>query len=398
MPHNLTAVIAWSADSLLLAAFLLPLWMRNKSRRFALYWVLGLLAQAVGLALLTFTQYDRIFVIAMLAFTALICARSLSTAGLLCLYGEKRPALLTLAAIGIWCIGLVAGRLAGFDPRANVTSFYLSAFAVSLYGVCFLATLKKDNAVRFRRLLMGLFALEGLTCLVFILLYNIQPNRPVLGSATSSIALIVGFLLFSSKGFLAVWLTVERLERELRDLAFSDPLTNVLNRRGVLNEIEKMSHRSAKTDLFAYFSLDLDDFKSINDIHGHSAGDRALINFADVVRACLREKDIFGRTGGEEFAIFTRVADQSTAARIAERIRSSLEATSFHEAGQELKMTVSIGITLMRGRVGDIEAMLTEADRALYRAKGDGRNRIVFYDGSRAVHEISAGQDVALVT
>ncbi|WP_180901556.1 GGDEF domain-containing protein [Martelella soudanensis] len=363
---------------------------------YVVYWVLALLAQAIGLALLMLAHRDDLRLIGMIAFTGLICARALSTAGLLSLCGEDRPAAFTMAIVGVWFTAVIFSRIAGFDSVANVASFYVAAFAISIYGFYFMVRNVHSLRVHFRRSLMAVFAFEALTCLALLSAYNMQNSPPSLGSATTSIALITGFVLFSLKGFLAVWLTVERLERDLRDLAFSDPLTNVLNRRGVIDEIEKMSHRSAKTDLFAFFSLDLDNFKSINDAHGHSAGDRALVNFTHVVRQCLRERDIFGRTGGEEFAIFTRVTDRKTAGQIAERIRSSLEATPFREDGRELRMTVSIGVTLMRGRIGDIESMLTEADRALYKAKGDGRNRIVFYDGPAQPLAEAAEHEVAL--
>ena len=396
LPYNLTAVIAWSADSLLLAAFLLPLWLRNRTRIYVLYWVFALLAQGIGLALLTVAGRDDLRLIGMIAFTGLIGARALSTAGLLSLCGEDRPAAFTTVIVGLWFVSVVVSRLAGFDSVANVASFYIAAFAVAVYGFYFMARNLHALKGPFRQSLMAIFVVEALICLALLSAYNLQPSPPTLGSATTSIALITGFVVFSLKGFLAVWLTVEKLESDLRGLAFSDPLTGVLNRRGVVDEIEKLSQRSAKTDLFAFFALDLDDFKGINDVHGHSAGDKALVNFTHVVRQCLRERDIFGRTGGEEFAIFTRVADQNTASQIAERIRSTLESTSFTEGSRELRMTVSIGITLMRGRIGNIETMLTEADRALYQAKGDGRNRIVFYDGPTPQPAKSADCEVAL--
>lgn len=396
LPYNLTAVIAWSADSLLLAAFLLPLWLRNRTRAYVLYWVFALLAQGIGLALLTVAGRDELRLIGMLAFTGLISARALSTAGLLSLCGEDRPAAFTTVIVALWFVAVMASRIAGFDSVANVASFYVAAFAVAIYGFYFMAKNLRALKGPFRQALMAILVVEALTCLALLSAYNVQPSPPSLGSATTSIALITGFVLFSLKGFLAVWLTVEKLESDLRGLAFSDPLTSVLNRRGVVDEIEKLTQRSAKTDLFAFFALDLDDFKSINDAHGHSAGDRALVNFTHVVRQCLRERDIFGRTGGEEFAIFTRVTDRNTAGQIAERIRSTLEATTFHEDDHELRMTVSIGVTLMRGRIGNIEAILTEADRALYQAKGNGRNRIVFYDGPAPHSEKSADHEIAL--
>ena len=396
MPYNLTAIIAWSADSLLLAAFLFPLWMRNRTRFYVLYWIFALVAQGLGLALLMVAGSDPLRLVGLLAFTFLISARALATAGLLSLYGEDRPAAFTMVIVALSVGVCVLSRLAGVGSAANVAGFYIGSFAVAVYGFYFLSNRMPSIKLRFRRPLLTLFFTEALVAVAFLVAYNFQTSPPSLDSATTSLAMISGFLLFSAKGFFAVWLTVERLESDLRDLAFSDPLTNVLNRRGVIDEIEKMSHRSAKTDQFAYFSLDLDDFKGINDIHGHSVGDRALVNFTNVVRQCLREKDIFGRTGGEEFAIFTRVPDRRTAAQIAERIRSSLEATSFRENDRILKMTVSIGVTMMRGRIGDIETMLTEADRALYKAKGDGRNRIVFYDATQSAEAGSTDRDIAL--
>ena len=123
--------------------------------------------------------------------------------------------------------------------------------------------------------------------------------------------------------------------------------------------------------------LDVDHFKRINDTYGHAGGDSALKFCAQQISARLRAIDTCSRLGGEEFAVLLPGTDLGGARVIAERLRASLEAATMELDGQPLRMTVSIGAAQLRPTDADADAALRRADAALYRAKSEGRNRVV---------------------
>jgi diguanylate cyclase len=122
--------------------------------------------------------------------------------------------------------------------------------------------------------------------------------------------------------------------------------------------------------------LDIDNFKSINDKYGHLAGDVILEGFAFLLKKQLRETDIIARIGGEEFAVLLINADEEIGKVVAQKVRKSIEKEIFIIDGQEVNVTVSIGITVLDSRIDSYEEGYKYADRALYRAKTEGRNKI----------------------
>jgi diguanylate cyclase (GGDEF)-like protein len=164
---------------------------------------------------------------------------------------------------------------------------------------------------------------------------------------------------------------IDRLTLE-RDL---DSLTETLNRRAFerLAGRRVADRRSYPLTLIAF---DIDNFKSINDRYGHAAGDAVLRQFAAILRAAVREKDVVARIGGEEFVLLLPGADDKFAYEIAERLRTVLESSRFDEIEATLRVTTSAGIA--RYRPGeDLRALLARADQLLYAAKRAGRNRVV---------------------
>ncbi|ARJ66321.1 response regulator [Magnetospirillum sp. ME-1] len=166
---------------------------------------------------------------------------------------------------------------------------------------------------------------------------------------------------------------------ELEELASRDSLTGVANRRHFehLAGLE-LDHARRMGRSFALLALDIDHFKRINDTWGHAAGDEALKSFANACRMGLREYDILGRVGGEEFAVALPNTGPDGARVIAERLRAAVAELVVHPAkGQFFDLTVSIGVAQLRDTDTGIATMLERADQALYRAKNGGRNRVV---------------------
>jgi diguanylate cyclase (GGDEF)-like protein/PAS domain S-box-containing protein len=170
----------------------------------------------------------------------------------------------------------------------------------------------------------------------------------------------------------------KRLEAELHSLATTDPLTGLPNRRHFLTRLEQEVARLQRYDGpgAALLMLDLDHFKAINDSHGHAAGDTVLKRFAGQVGASLRRTDQAGRLGGEEFAILLLGNDLAGAVDFAERLRERVAAEAIAIDGVRVRVTVSIGVTLLDASDGSGDAALARADAALYRAKANGRDRV----------------------
>ncbi len=180
---------------------------------------------------------------------------------------------------------------------------------------------------------------------------------------------------------------VSRLEQEVeehreqtrraRELSTRDPLTGAFNRLAYQERarVEEARWRRYGAPL-SLIILDVDRFKTINDSFGHRAGDLVLRTIAQLVGSRIREVDFFARYGGEEFVILLPETPLEAAREVAEKVRRSVEAFRFHARGKRIPITISCGVAQLRQ--GDtVEAAFERADAALYRAKGDGRNRTV---------------------
>ena len=170
----------------------------------------------------------------------------------------------------------------------------------------------------------------------------------------------------------------KRLEAELRELAVTDVLTGLPNRRAFMARLEEEHARIRRFDAqqAAVLMLDLDYFKRINDSYGHPTGDAVLRQVAVLIRDEIRKVDLCGRIGGEEFAILVAGAGTAAAQEFAERVRCKIAGTPIVYEGRVIAMTASIGIAVMQANDADADAALLRADRALYQAKEGGRNQV----------------------
>lgn len=190
----------------------------------------------------------------------------------------------------------------------------------------------------------------------------------------------VVLLLLVLLAFVAVtFLRQRQFQKKLYSLANTDPLTNVANRRAVLEFGRKQLIQCQRMNIpLAIIAIDVDDFKAINDRYGHEAGDRVLQKLTAVLAGGLRSGDMLGRIGGEEFLAVLPGADAEQAAVIAERLRQELAAHNFSEIEESLSITSSFGIASLVDEKHRFSDMLRMADRRLYRAKEAGRNCVVY--------------------
>lgn len=219
----------------------------------------------------------------------------------------------------------------------------------------------------------GLFSIAvGLLRITHFLFYPMEDmvlmTRIPLAAGTTLIIIALNFF-----GFLLI---SQKLSQELNQLASTDSLTGVLNRRAFHRHANAFFDSPAQSTFLLL--LDLDFFKQINDRFGHAAGDRVLMGFADTVRGLLRRKDLFGRTGGEEFCILLPETNEKEALAIAERVRDGVEAMKFTAEDGKTRISVTVSIGMAPLRPGDtFDQTAAEADKALYAAKHGGRNRVV---------------------
>jgi diguanylate cyclase (GGDEF)-like protein/PAS domain S-box-containing protein len=190
-----------------------------------------------------------------------------------------------------------------------------------------------------------------------------------------------------------------QMEDQVRQLAFYDPLTELPNRRLLIDRLKQALASSKRSGFYgAVMFLDMDNFKTLNDTHGHGAGDLLLIEVANRLRSSMREMDTVARVGGDEFVVMfrefdgARLTSQSQAAAIAEKIRLCLSEpyllrTQDHHGTQvtiEHHCTASIGVVLFRGEDASQEDIFKYADAAMYQAKAAGRNTVRFHEGAGA--------------
>ncbi|WP_416140393.1 diguanylate cyclase [Halomonas sp. HK25] len=170
----------------------------------------------------------------------------------------------------------------------------------------------------------------------------------------------------------------EELETQLRHMACTDGLTGISNRRHFF-ELAEQELRRARRDgtPLAVCMVDVDLFKQLNDRHGHAIGDLVLSTVAGCCQSVLRESDVLGRYGGEEFVIALPLADLGTAAAIAERLRNKVSALKLPMLGNETSLTVTVGISRIEAGESRLDAALLRADKALYEGKARGRNCVV---------------------
>ena len=256
------------------------------------------------------------------------------------------------AACALWFAVMVAVLLAGLRTFARNLRAEALLFAALIGGICVL------NVLKLVKLLAG-----GLDALNMAGQFQV-----VFYVYMCSLATIIPPFI--------VWLVLRRLTDQLRDMAARDPLTQLLNRRGLTEALDaRLRHSNAGARLLL---IDVDHFKGINDRYGHQAGDAVLCAIGDVLRGAVRDGDLVSRMGGEEFAAVCPGADEATAWRVAERIRAAVASTVLLQApdGEAVHCTVTVGISGCFDDAASRAKAMQAADAALYRGKHAGRNRV----------------------
>ncbi|MDZ4349453.1 MAG: GGDEF domain-containing protein [Xanthomonadaceae bacterium] len=284
--------------------------------------------------------------------------------------------------------------LAGLFSAFSLFSFYsgqmgwvslsVSVFAAGLLRLAaFAALLAATRRVGGFPLAMAT-AVIGLSALTE-LLRSVTVAVPVSGSVAlaetiNGFWLTLYIALTMLQGFVILILINDSLQRDIRSLIEHDPLTGLLNRRGLFHRYEvltRLASRDAGSPPIVVAMADVDRFKQINDRHGHGIGDQVLQTLGRRIEELMRTSDLAVRMGGEEFAVVWIGSGPEHAFELGERLRKTIESQPIETDAGPLEVTLSLGVTTMRPAGETLNDLLARADRALYRAKSEGRNRTI---------------------
>ncbi len=274
-------------------------------------------------------------------------------------------------------MGLFRFMVGGVGAIGGVAGIFIVAFAgymLSLLPRKWIGTGWKRSA------LLGLGTCTSLVVLAFLPWAVV---RELLLSATlpTVVVNILGVFLLSD--LLGREQYRIGIQRALENEASLDPLTRLPNRRVLQREGDRCCKEAGIRRIpFSIIMLDIDHFKKINDSWGHSFGDTVLARVADVIRRTVRKTDIAARYGGEEIVVLLPNTDLRAAATVAEKIRRDIEATVLMFGQEAIRVTVSIGTACSLEPTTDFKHVLETADKALYRAKAAGRNRVELADAA----------------
>jgi diguanylate cyclase (GGDEF)-like protein len=371
-----TGLAIWCSEALTLALVLFVTWRHNTGSKAYLHWGFGFLFSGIGFALVALRGHIPGLLSIEVGNTIALLGQSAWVAGFLALDRRKLEwwALLPPA---IWLAGVFLPWVN--DDYSNRVILYNLASATGATALAMAIAAGNTRRERTRMMLMAVFVIQA--CLSFGVAFAMALIRPSETEATNfsgGAAMATAFLLIIAFA-LTCRMIMERSERHLRALTLTDSLTGVLNRRGLFGHFESIRARAdADERQIAVLLFDLDHFKRVNDRFGHQAGDAVLTAFARLARQYV-PNNMLGRMGGEEFAAFAAVADQTAAEALAEAIRAEFCRLPVNTGEAIIPATVSIGIALASPAEASTDRLISAADRALYAAKAAGRNCTVVF-------------------
>lgn len=359
-----------SAGAMSIALF--TVWLTNRTDQFLAIWSVGMLIIAIGVALYALAPFSNDALMA--------TAFWLQTVGFVAVYIAAFKFAGNITPRFVLAIGALAPFLVAVPILLGVNGLGLIIYNLAAC-VLLIATAHRfwtvmEDAPAFiigSTVIYGLVALSFFACAVVLVVsgdMTLAARPQNAAEYANSVMSIVGI---TAIGGLVLSLNQFQNARRHREASLTDTLTGLLNRRAIFEHNEARPLRGTE----AVIAFDLDHFKSINDKFGHAAGDRVLQAFANTLKSCIRETDIAARIGGEEFVVLLRERDLPGTQALAERVCQAFAATAIDTPQGPIFTTTSSGIAIAAFGETDFEALLHRADRALYRAKALGRNRVV---------------------
>jgi diguanylate cyclase (GGDEF)-like protein len=368
--HSLLMAFAFSGCGLAITFFVS--WLVSRSERFLIVWTLGVSFMALGVLVYGWYANTMSPVLGAAGCTVLLT-------GLAFVFGagrEFRTGALPWRGMGVMALAsstaVAVPMLTGYNGVAIV--MLNVAATIILLVTAWDYWLGRSEARLAIPLLAALYVVTGLSfvpCAILLL----QAVEWRLSQAPSNWAedlnIAICLTTLAGIGALSLALNPARLARGHKRDAETDPLTGLLNRRALLGRIAGDIEGPASLIIF-----DMDHFKAINDVHGHLAGDDVLRSFGEILTQSHRSQGLAARLGGEEFALLMPGASLVTAAILADSVRMRLAKRHFTGNGGAFSSTVSAGVSYSEAAVIDFDTLLHDADKALYAAKRNGRNRV----------------------
>jgi diguanylate cyclase (GGDEF)-like protein len=373
-----TLFIVSSCIAGLLGLFLFFAWIQDRTIRALAWWGAGYMLGGLGVALW----------IAEAALSSQPLSFGLSNALLFAACGtiwsgarlfyarQVRPFALCAGAI-VW---IVACQVPAF-AHADVERVVLSSLIVSIYTFATAREIwtdrRKSSRSRSRWAAICIPILHGIVFVPPIPLAVMRAGEgTLLSSGWIALFTLETLLYVVGTAFIVLMMAKERAESVYKMAAVTDPLTGLLNRRGFMERAELLIARNARGGTrVSLLMFDLDHFKSINDRYGHAVGDAALRVFSETIQYTMRDGDVIGRLGGEEFAALV-AGSVDEAAIAAERVRAAFAADGAVISDHHMGATVSIGAADCLATGCNIGRLLSRSDAALYASKQSGRNRV----------------------
>jgi diguanylate cyclase (GGDEF)-like protein len=364
-----------------LALVLFVAWRHNSGNKAYLYWGFGFLFSGIGLGMVALRgEIPNILSIEIGNAVALL-GQSAWVAGFMALDRKKIEWWALLPPI-VWLGGVFLPWVN--DDYSNRVVLYNLASATGATALAMAVGAGDTRRERTRAKVMATFVVQGLLCFGVALFMALTLPSDAQATNLSGAAAMASAFLLTIAFALTCRMIMERSEKHLRALTLTDYLTGVLNRRGLFgyfDAVREKAHNEGRQ--VAVMLFDLDHFKRVNDRFGHQAGDAVLAAFARLARQYI-PNNIFGRMGGEEFAAFAAVKDQTEAEAIAESIRTEFSRMPVSTGEEIIPVTVSIGIALSSAIEATTDRLVSAADRALYSAKAAGRNCTVVFGEAEA--------------
>jgi diguanylate cyclase (GGDEF)-like protein len=373
--------------SIVLSITLLLVWRTRKTYPGFGLWAAGNSAYAVGFLLIALRGHIPDLLSVILANALLLSATALFLDGICRFRGFPSCRNLSVSLVAIPVLIVTYYTLVDNNMMVRIVIF--SIFSTALFGLAAWRLIRSAPPdMRFPFWFTGsTFAIYGLVMFsrIFLTAFSDHFDNLFTPNIIQTLTFLVPVLLGILWTFGFVMLNSERLERDLKDAhaglerqATTDYLTGIANLRRFSEAGKQEIQRARRYGRpLAVLMLDLDHFKQVNDTYGHAVGDGVLVSIAATFRSVLRDIDVYGRLGGEEFAILLPETDMVGGRMTAERLRLAIAETWVSENDVTLHVTVSIGVAVLSANDAGLDAVLKRADDAMYEAKRAGRNRVM---------------------
>lgn len=392
-----TIMVVWAALNILFAGMLALVGMHAGKVRGMRQWALGDLLIGISLAISSQIMMSPPLFVVIVATLTLGCGLGLLYNGIESFKGGRSRYWITAVFALIMLVNNTVFGVWYPEPKIRIASNFL-LFAL-VHIVCARALFVQISqplrtAYWLAAASVSVIAILALVRVVSIIFTPADSVRMFTASGVNPGVFFFASLAQMSMSFAFMLLINYTLANELKELAATDSLTGILNRRTIeVETMRQLAQIKRSGDNVAIMMIDVDHFKQINDRHGHPAGDEVLRRLAHLMRSVVRGTDYIARYGGEEFCILLPATGEKQAAALAERLRRLYSELRVDWNGHSLQSTISIGVADSRQAGSDLETLIKAVDTALYQAKHQGRNRVVGFSEGVAGAERAEGAD-----